>query len=95
MLTYRQRGEELPKVTERNLFEVYSEFDIGEEDRFMIYAAAHHQVVLEMLWFHFWGVLMSSIFIYILWSRFRRCNFASFPFRASGNDAKVFHVEAM
>ncbi len=33
----------------------------------MIYTAASHQGVTEMVWLHFWGAVLRSIFMYSLW----------------------------
>ena len=34
---------------------------------FMTYTAASHQVVIKVIWLHFCGAAMSSVFIYIVW----------------------------
>ena len=38
-----------------------------EEAKYMAYTATCHQGVIQMIWFHFWGAVMLSIFIYSLW----------------------------
>ena len=34
-----------------------------EEAGFITYTAASHQVVINVLWLHFWGAVVSAIFI--------------------------------
>ncbi len=35
-----------------------------EGAEFMTYTGASHQGAIEMFWFHFWGAVMSSFFVY-------------------------------
>ena len=38
-----------------------------EEAGFMTCTAASQQMAIKMIWLHFYGAVMSSIFIYSLW----------------------------
>ena len=59
----------------KNLFDVYFNFfslahvpsTNMEGAGLMTYTAASHQGVIKMFWLHFWGAVMTSIFIYSQW----------------------------
>ena len=72
----------VPEMTENHLWEQIFEIVLWlfvqstnmKELGFMTDTAASHQVAIKMLWLHFWGASMSSIFRSSLWDRETRIN---------------------
>ena len=80
-------------ISEKNVFDV--PFANMEGAGFVIYTAARHQGAIEMIWLHFWGAVMSSIFICSLWFvhfPWEVCHSASIFLDRLHDDSQWWHV---